>query len=358
MSLCGEELSARKKLILRTVIEAYIANGEPVGSKSVLENENISCSSATVRNEMAELAELGYLEQPHTSSGRVPTHLGYRFYVDSLASENSELYEEIAELRDMGDVKEADKMLEMASKIVSSVTNYTGIAVKPRPASAFITRFEIMYLDEHNFIIVMLPSLGNLKSKTVRCDISVSKESAEALADALNACFAGLPAEHISLPAVMKFEGMTGPLKSLSGDIIKNVYDVLSEINGGELHCSGIDHLLQYPEYSDVGQLKELIGLLERKDDILNMVSDSDGEDMRVLIGKESSLEVMNNSSFVFKTVKKNGRPIGAIGVLGPTRMDYAKVLSTVSAIAEAMSGGTAGNLLSDGKSENKEIKP
>ncbi len=356
MSRSGEELSARKKLILRTVIEAYIANGEPVGSKSVLENENISCSSATVRNEMAELAELGYLEQPHTSSGRIPTHMGYRFYVDSLASENSVLSEEIAELRDMGDVRavEADKMLEMASKIVSSVTNYTGIAVKPRPSSAFITRFEIMHLDEHNFIIVMLPSVGKLRSKNIRCDVELTKQSTEALADALNACFAGLPAERISLPAVMKFEGMIGTLRPLSGDIIKKVYDVLSEINGGELHCSGIDHLLQYPEYSDVGQLKDIIGLLERKDDILNIVSDSDDEDMRVLIGKESALEVMNNSSMVFKTIKKNGKPIGAIGVLGPARMDYAKVLSTIAAIAEAMGSGAAGNLLSDGKSEDK----
>lgn len=355
MSQCGSELSVRKKLILKTVVEAYIANGEPVGSKTVLENESISCSSATVRNEMAELAELGYLEQLHTSSGRIPTHLGYRFYVDSLAMENDVLSQEIAELREMGDVRavESDKMLEMASKIVSSVTNYTGIAIKPRPASAFINRFEIMYLDEHNFIIVMLPSVGKLRSKSVRCDVEVTKQDAESLADALNACFAGLPAEHISLPAVMKFEGMTGALRGLSGDIIKNVYDVLSEINGGELHCSGIDHLLQYPEYSDVGQLKDIIGLLERKDDILNIVSDSEGEDMRVLIGKESALDVMNNSSFVFKTIKSNGKPIGAIGVLGPTRMDYAKVLATVTAIAEALGGGGA-NLLTDGKTENK----
>lgn len=334
--MCGNELSERKKLILKAIIEAHIATGEPVGSKYLTENMQIACSSATIRNEMAELESLGYLEQPHTSSGRIPSDMGYRFYVDSLSSSYANATSEIEDLGDLLKVKmnEIDKILENASKLASSLTNYTGIAIKPRPASAYISRFETMHLDEHNFIIVMLTSIGNVKSKSIHSDEELSLEHTEYITDCLNACFAGLSAEKVTLPIVMKFENMMGTLSALVSPIIKSIYDILNEINGGSLRYSGIDHLLQYPEYSDMSQFKELLGMLERQDDILSIVSDSDREGINVYIGSESPVKVMNNSSLVFKAIKKDGKTVGAIGVIGPTRMDYAKVLSTISSIS------------------------
>ena len=356
--MCGNELSERKKLILKTVIEAHIETGEPIGSKYLTENMQIACSSATIRNEMAELESLGYLEQPHTSSGRIPSDMGYRFYVDSLADSYAEATAEIDGMNDLMKIKmnEIDKILESASKLASSLTNYTGIAIKPRPSSAFISRFETMYIDEHNFIIVMLTSLGNVKSKSINSENELTREATEHITDCLNACFAGLSAERITLPIVMKLESMMGSYSGLSQVIIKSIYDVMNEMSGGSLRYSGIDHLLQYPEYSNVSQFKELLGALERQDDILNMVSDSDKEDISVYIGSESPLKVMNNSSIVFKAIKKDGKTIGAIGVIGPTRMDYAKVLSTISSISGNIEGMLDGdsikmrnNLLNEG---------
>lgn len=359
--MCANELSERKKLILKAVIEAHIAGGEPVGSKYLTENIDIACSSATIRNEMAELESLGYLEQPHTSSGRIPTDKGYRFYVDSLSDTYATANAEIDGIGELTKVKtnEIDKMLESASRLASSLTNYTGIAIKPRPASAHIGRFETMYLDENDFIIVMLTSIGSVKSKSIRSDIALTAEDTEHLTDCLNACFAGLSAEKITLPIVMKLEGMLGELSSLSGTVIKSIYEVMSDINGGSLRYSGIDHLLQYPEYSDVSQFKELLEVLERQDDILSIVSDNGKEDIKVYIGSESPVKVMNNSSLVFKPIKKDGKTVGAIGVIGPTRMDYAKVLSTISSIsgniASVLEGDTAkvkvnsSNLLGEG---------
>lgn len=357
----GNELSERKKLILKAVIEAHIETGEPVGSKYLTENKQISCSSATIRNEMSELEDLGYLEQPHTSSGRIPSDMGYRFYVDSLkggyAKANAEL-EGMSELM-KNKMHEIDKVLESASKLASSLTNYTGIAIKPRPSAAFISRFEIMYLDEHNFIVVMLTSIGNVKSRSIACEETLDRENAERIPDCLNACFAGLSADRITLPIVMKFEGMMSEYSSLAGTLIKSVYEVMNEINGGSLRYSGIDHLLQYPEFSDMSRFKELLGALENQDDILNMISDGDKEDISVYIGSESPLKVMNNSSIVFKAIKdKEGKTVGAIGVIGPTRMDYAKVLSTISSISGNISsmldGGThiknVNNLLGEGE--------
>ncbi len=331
------ELSERKKLILKSVIEAHIETGEPVGSKYLTENKQISCSSATIRNEMSELEALGYLEQPHTSSGRIPSDMGYRFYVDSLKDGYAKANADLEGMSELMKVKmhEIDKVLESASKLASSLTNYTGIAIKPRPSAAFISRFEIMYLDEHNFIVVMLTSLGNVKSRSITCQEEIDRENAERIPDCLNACFAGLSADRITLPIVMKFEGMMSEYASLAGTLIKSVYEVMNEINGGSLRYSGIDHLLQYPEFSDMSRFKDLLGALENQDDILNMIADNDKEDISVYIGSESPLKVMNNSSIVFKAIKdKEGKTVGAIGVIGPTRMDYAKVLSTILSIS------------------------
>ncbi|MBQ8207139.1 MAG: heat-inducible transcription repressor HrcA [Clostridia bacterium] len=359
--MCGNELSDRKKLILRSIIEAHIETGEPIGSKYLTENMQIACSSATIRNEMAELESLGYLEQPHTSSGRIPSDLGYRFYVDSLADSYALATAEIDGMNELMKVKmhEIDKVLESASKLASSLTNYTGIAIKPRPASAFISRFEIMYLDESNFIIVMLTSIGSVKSRSIHSDRELDRDGAEHITDCLNACFAGLSADRITLPIVMKFENMMTAFSSLSQTLIKSVYEVMNEINGGSLRYSGIDHLLRYPEFSDMSRLGELLEVLERQDDILSIVSDNDKEDISVYIGSESPVKVMNNSSLVFKAIKdKDGKTVGAIGVIGPTRMDYAKVLSTISSISGNISsmleGGSAlgkggNNLLGEG---------
>lgn len=340
--MCGNELSDRKKLILKAIIEAHIETGEPVGSKYLTENMQIACSSATIRNEMAELENLGYLEQPHTSSGRIPSDMGYRFYVDSLADSYASATAEIDGMSELMKVKmqEIDKVLESASKLASSLTNYTGIAIKPPPATAFISRFEIMYLDEHNFIVVMLTSLGSVKSRNLHFDTALDRDGAESITDCLNACFAGLSADRITLPIVVKFENMMSSYPSLSQVLIKSIYEVMNELSGGSLRYSGIDHLLQYPEYSDMSRFKELLGALEKQDDILNMVSGSDKEDISVYIGSESPIKVMNNSSLVFKAIKdKDGKTVGAIGVIGPTRMDYVKVLSTISSISGNISG-------------------
>lgn len=355
-----EFLSERKKQILKAVVEAHIKNGEPVGSKSLMESAEFSCSSATIRSEMAELEALGYLEQPHTSSGRIPTDLGYRFYVNLLTNDYSMSSAELSEISHAMQIKsaEVDKVLETASKLVSSLTNYTGIAIKPRPSQAHISRFEVMYIGEHNLIIVMLTSVGSVKSKNIFLHDAITRDEAETLTDSLNACFAGLSANQITLPTVMKFENMLGSLSALSNSLIKDIYDVMNEINGGELRYSGLDHLLQYPEYSDVGKFKDLLGALEKQDDILNMVSNSASEGINVCIGSENPVKVMDNSTLVFKTVTKDGKPIGAIGVLGPTRMDYAKVLSALTNISGNISvlmDGTdiprkSNNLLNEGE--------
>jgi heat-inducible transcriptional repressor len=177
------ELSERKKLILKAVVEAHIDGGEPVGSKSIMQSNMLSCSSATIRNEMAELEELGYLVQPHTSAGRVPSEAGYRFYVDTLVEQYAKTTHEVAQINQLLRIKmdEIDQILDMASRLASSMTNYTGIAIKPKMSTVTMTKFEIISMDLNNFAIVMITSGGAVKTKKVKIDREVLFEKGLAI---------------------------------------------------------------------------------------------------------------------------------------------------------------------------------
>lgn len=337
MSSCERELSERKKQILKAVVEAHIAAGEPVGSKFLVQNQLLSCSSATIRNEMAELESMGYLEQPHTSAGRVPSELGYRFYVDSLLQHYAMTNKEIEQINTLLKAKmgELDKILEVASKVASHITNYTGIAIKPRAASVKVLKYEIVAIDQRNFAIVMILSTGAIKTKKVKLSFDTDEVMLTQLSSALNAYLTGLCADEITLTSVMNLERFMGDEPLLVNATVKAIYEVMSEVDGGELHYSGLDHLLQYPEYSDVNKLGEIISTFEEKEQILDLISGKDSDSVNVLIGSENSVKVMEDSAIVFKQIKKDGKTIGAIGVVGPRRMDYARVLATLEELSE-----------------------
>lgn len=333
-------LSDRKKIILKAIVEAHIAGGEPVGSKYILETGLLSCSSATVRNEMAELESLGYLEQPHTSSGRIPTELGYRFYVDSLLGEYAMTAREISEINTLlrAKVGELDQLLLAASRAASALTEYTGIVFRPRSAVATMVRYEILAMNEHDFVVVMITASGTVKSQKGSSQAAFTPEDAETLGRLLNEKLCGLTADEITLPIIMDLESHAGKAAPLVNPVIKCIYSVMSELDGGEVRVSGVGHLLKYPEYSDSEEFGRLLGTLESEEEMLSLVSGAAGDDVNVVIGSENNVKVMSNSSLVFKPVKKNGKTVGVIGVLGPRRMDYARVLATVEELTDNIS--------------------
>ncbi len=344
-------LSERKKQILKAIVDAHIEGGGPVGSKYILQSQQLTCSSATIRNEMAELEEMGYLEQPHASAGRVPSELGYRFYVDSLIEHYAMTTNEIAQINHLLKAKmgELDQILLAASNLASSLTNYTGFAVKSRLRAVTISKFETIYLQPDHYIIIAVTPGGSVKSKHVRTEQPVTQASVERLAASFNQSLSGLTADQITLPIIMDIEAYMGDDASMVGPAIKVVYTLLNELDEGEMRISGINRLLQYPEYSDVTQFQELLGTLEEKEDIVNLVSRTENDNINVVIGSESEVKVMNNSALVFKPIVKDGKTVGAIGVLGPRRMDYAKVLATL----EGLSGNIADIIHSNTKQLN-----
>ncbi len=332
------ELSERKKLILKAIVEAHIAGGEPVGSKYIVENRQLSCSSATIRNEMSELEEMGFLEKPHTSAGRIPSELGYRFYVDSLVQHYAMTAKEVSEINQIlkSKMNELDQMLETATKLASNMTNYTGFAVKPKFTSLSFSKFEAIEIDEFRILLVMITAGGTVKTRKISLPCEVSPALLEKTNKVLNDNLAGLSNYEITLPILMKLEDEMGEDATLIRPIIKVIYDTMNEVEDGELRISGLNRLLQYPEFSDSERFGQLLTAIEHKEDILNLVSgETADDDVNVIIGSESSVNVMNNSSVIFKPIKKNGHTVGAIGVIGPLRMDYAKVLATVEELGE-----------------------
>ena len=345
----GSELNERKKMILKAIIEAHVKEGEPVGSKFLTQNKQIALSSATIRNEMAELESLGYLEQPHTSSGRVPSETGYRFYVNSLMQKYRMTQNELARMNALAKSRlaEVDRLLESATRLAAGLTNYTSIAIKPKQSTAVIEKFKTVLISERIFMLVMIDGMGNIRTRQISTDEDVDDELLDRLEFLLNVRMTNKRVDEITVSLVMEMERSFGSGEGIISAVAKTVCETLGEPEGGDLKMAGVNHLLEYPEFSDAREFKELLGVLEEKRDILKLVSDteSDGDGPQVLIGSENSLEEMKNSTIVFQKIKSGGKVIGAIGIIGPRRMDYSKVISTVEYIAQNISGMLNTNL-------------
>lgn len=347
--IIGGDLSGRKKLILRSVIESHIATGEPIGSKALVTRSDIPFSSATIRNEMAELESMGYLVQPHTSAGRVPTSRGYRFYVDALMENYKLTATEIISLNNIikNKMGELDAILKSASKLIASMTNYTTVAVQSAYSNTMtVEQFTYMLLEERAFLLVMRMSDGSVATKHIRTDISLDEEILHRLNGILNRRFAGISSEGVTLPMMMQAESEMGAAGSLIAPVVKAIYETTGKTEEADINFEGINKLLEYPEFSNVEQMKRVISMFEKKDDIMKMIEGADDDKVNIFIGHDGKL--VDNSAFVFKTIKVGGKAVGAIGVFGPSRMDYSKVISTVEYLSRSLSGDNAIGLLAD----------
>ncbi len=346
-------LSERKKLILKAIIDAHITYGEPVGSKYLAENQQLSCSSATIRNEMAELEELGFLEQPHTSAGRIPSQLGYRFYVNSLLQQYRMTAGEIEAINSSLKTKlaEMDQLLSEASRIAANATNYTGIAVKNRASAVTIRRFDCVRVDDGQFVLVMMPTGGSTAiTRAIRPTLPLPAADLAHLIALFNEHLTLVPAEGFTLSLIGKIERGMGRYSVLVAPIVRTVYEAMTEADRPHTAIEGVNHLLRYPEYADLDKLRSLLDVLEDKEELRNLVplDDTAGEGVNVFIGSENTVKVMEHSTLVFRNIRRGGRVVGAIGVIGPRRMDYSKVIATIDGIASRID-----EMLSDDDSQH-----
>ena len=351
-----KKLSERKKQILRAVVEAHIATGEPVGSKYLTDNAGINFSSATVRSEMADLEEMGYLEQPHTSSGRVPTKLGYHFYIDSLMNGYKLSAMETMELSNTlkGKIGELDSLMTSVSKLVSSLTNYTAVALKAENRERTVDRFSYMILDAHSFLIVMRMSDSGVVTKQIQTHVLVDDRLLKRLTQLLTKYLARTPAREISFSVVMTIEHEIGVGGAIVAPSVKAVYEAIGGSADADLRFEGVNRLLEYPEFSDIDKIRGMLEMMENKQEMIKILSEADSDKVNVYIGGGEQEGLVDNSALIFKKLTVGGKVVGAIGVIGPSRMDYSKVISTMEYLSRQISV-LFGGALPPGKTELSE---
>ena len=348
-------LSVRKKQILKAIVDAHINNGEPVGSKYLSQETMIPCSPATIRNEMAELEEMGYLVQPHTSAGRIPSELGYRFYVDALVRQYTETKSEIDEINERLRYKltEMDEILSEASRLAASFTDYTGIAFKAGSSNTSISKFDSVYLSPRDFLLVMMFSGEVVKAKPIHLSFSITEDDLRRFTEAANIYLVNTVCENISMPIIVRLEALMGSAGAMVHPAVKVIYETMNEFDTADIKLDGINKLLKYPEYSDTEKLRNLLGVLEEKDKLLDVISShSSSEDgINVYIGTENESDAMSNTTLIFRNVTVGGKRL-AVGVIGPKRMNYSKVIGMINQLASGIDRmfSEDDNLLGDGK--------
>jgi len=331
------ELTARKKQILKVVTEKYIDSAEPVGSKFIAQAMGGSVSSATIRNELADLVELGYLEQPHTSAGRIPSPKGYRLYVNELMERKSVTDEEAQEINTalQGKMKELDSVIAQAGQMVSSIVSYPAYAVTSGKSTVTIRRYDLLAVDERSFIAVVMTDDSRVKSQLVQTQLPISGEHLPALSNLLNTHFTGISAEEMGSKLMALASQLTAELFMPLSQTIEYATAVMDSNKRSQVFTSGQTQLFKQPEFQDFDKANTLMNLLTDQKDNLPVLDEN--TPMQILIGPENVNEALKDASVVVASYDIGDNMRGLIGVVGPTRMDYATVAARLSYFAESL---------------------
>ena len=332
------EISDRKKKILAAVIDEYIATAEPVGSKAIVESGVLDLSSATIRNELSELTAMGFLEQPHTSAGRIPSTKGYRLYVNELMDRQRLSLEETQAINASlnSKMKQLDRLMSDVGKLASSVTHYPAVTLAA-PVASTILRFDLIYIDMNTFIAVAMLSNQSVHNKLIRLPFSLDKGMVQRLSSVFNTSFTGIPEDKISPDLISVAERACGDTMGLVSVVAAFAIDTLGKAKEGEAFVSGASHLLRLPEFRDPDKAHDLMNYLADSEHLLGL-PDSGTDDIQVLIGPENLAKELKDSSVVFARYNAGDNMKGIIGVVGPMRMDYSGVAAKLRYIAEGLS--------------------
>ena len=334
------ELTERKKKVLRSVVDLYIRTAEPVGSKAIAELPDMNYSSATIRNEMADLTALGYLEQPHTSAGRIPSAAGYRLYVDELMLDYRLSIDETKSINTAIEEKmqQVDKMVEKVAKLVSQATNLPAISAASRSGSACVKRFEMIYAGQGSFILVLMLPNDQVVNKLIKLPLNVEESDLKLLSAVLNATMTDLPLEGFTAELMDRVMRSAGAAASLVPVILDFTQETLKNHGSTNMAVFGQSRLLGLPENRDVDKAQKVMTSLDEEtlSNLPAVMQNANGT--KVIVGPENISEELKDTSVVMTKFDIGDGLQGMIGVVGPTRMDYAKVTARLSYFAESLS--------------------
>lgn len=330
------ELDARKVKILNAIIQTYLETGEPVGSRTISKYSDLNLSSATIRNEMSDLEEMGYIVQPHTSAGRIPSDLGYRFYVDQLMAQKDKEVTEIKEFM-IERTERMEQLLQQVVKLLANNTNYATMITAPSWHGNKIKFIQLSQVDESQILAVIVTEGNIVKNKMIDVEEPLDNETMLKLNILLNTNLNGLSLEEINLAAIAKLKEQAGIHSNIISDVLDAVATSIQEDEGLQIYTSGATNIFKYPELADSQKASELIQALEEKQQLAGLVnqslSDEDETGIQVYIGDESPVATMRDCSVVTATYELGNGMHGTIGIIGPKRMDYENVVDNLKTL-------------------------
>ena len=338
------EPSERKKKILKTVVESYISTGEPVGSKAVCGMLDFPVSSATVRNDMAELSEQGLLEQPHTSAGRIPSNRGYRYYVDELmpVKKLSDDKREMISQRLYASADEPEKILSGASNLLASLSGYAAISTTPPGKDATVKRIRLVQTSTYSSMVVLITSSGMVKNRLFRCDFVLTPELLKIFENAVNSKLCGLSLSSFTPAFIQTTTIGFGELAMLLPNVMLAIMEAAQEASGTNISLDGETNLLFLPEL-DLSSASNVLNFLTRSGDVTDLLFRDDEAKNGIIIGDESSRAELKDLSIIKSHYTISDSNSGVIAIIGPVRMDYAGILADIKFISE-----TVGKLIRD----------
>lgn len=328
------ELNERKQKILEAIIRNYMETGEPVGSRTVSKYTDLNLSSATIRNEMSDLEEMGYILQPHTSAGRIPSDKAYRLYVDTILQRKDEEVSEVKELM----VEKADKidlLLQQVAKLLAQNTNYTSMVTKPKYQHKRIKFIQLNQMSERQLLVIVVLDNNHVSNKFINLMTDADENVIAQMNFLMNTALTGLDFTEINMAIMQQIKEKAGEYGELASSILDCISEVMTEEDDSEIYTSGATNILKYPELSDKEKMTGLLSTFEEKQMLSAWANDEPPEDdkehgIQVYIGEESPVESMKDCSVVTATYRIKEGVYGKIGIVGPKRMDYEKVVGTL----------------------------
>ncbi len=337
-------MTERKKMILKAIVNEYVMTADPVGSRTLARRYDFEVSPATIRNEMADLEEANYLEQPHRSAGRIPTDKGYRFYVDTLM-EMREVSKKIKEVMVQDYILKENglqSLIQQTSQMLSDLTNYTSLVISPQMEESVFQHLQLIPMADKKVLMVLITDTGLIKNKIIELPKSISKQDLEEVSRFFNERLCGKSLNQINEGLLNKLgtnllNKISLPVDNLSYINREIIGDNLSEES--KIYLGGTAYILEQPEFNDLTKIKTVLNLLEQDKVLYEIMDNSDNQaEVDIIIGGENCLEEIKDCSFVIASYHLKGRPIGKIGVIGPTRMEYANVIGAVKYMADFLS--------------------
>ncbi len=330
-------LDERKKKILKAIIRTYMETGEPVGSRTISKYADLHVSSATIRNEMSDLTDMGYIIQPHTSAGRIPSDKGYRLYVDELMKEKEE---EIAEVRDLmiAQTDKMDKVLKKVARVLASNTNYAAMVTVPQYSGSTVKFIQLSRVNPQQLVAVVVTDNNVIRNQIIELDEEMDDETILKLNLLLNTNLNGVPIQDINLGMIARLKEQAGMHSSVVATVLDAVAATISvDRDDMEIYTSGATNIFKYPELADKSKASELISAFEEKQELADLVkehmSDSDNNGLSVYIGEEMPIKTMRDCSVVTATYELGQGMKGTIGIIGPKRMDYENVVDSLKSL-------------------------